>query len=356
MRHRFEPGKKTLVRPFRSVFLSGWFFLSVALLVPGCTPKFEYAPGPLPASFDEYYQRQLERSRQVGVRPGNEERLVRVAPRTDVAILYLHGFGASRAEGEAVLDTVTQELGANTYYTRLPGHGANAIDHASVTFEDYLVLAEESFAMTAKLGDRVVLVGTSTGALLATYLAARYPDSVAAVILVSPFYEFVNPTAFLFAVPGGLSLIHLLYGEDRDAGWKEDPELRKVDGYDNYWLTKQKYAALIPLDRLRRSIANEEMYRSVRAPVLLLHYYKDEQHQDDVASVPAMRAAFALFADGQPNPLSRLAPIADSNHIMLSKYVRTDKAAALAEIRAFLGAVLKIPANRPVAPAQKKAS
>lgn len=316
--------------------------LSCALAAAACTPDYTYEPGPLPDTFEEYYQARLQASKEAGVRPGNEERLIRYGARTELVILYIHGFGASRAEGEAVIEPIARRYQANTYFTRLPGHGANKEDHAGTTFPDYVVLAEEAFAMSKKLGNRVILVGTSTGGLLATYLAARHPDEVAGVILSSPFYEFVNPTAFLFAVPGGLSLVHALYGEDRYAGWGEDPEGLKVDGYDDYWLTTQKYSAIVPLDKLRRYIAREEFYSKVTSPVLLLHYYKDEEHQDETASVPAMREAFDQFGSaGTPSPLNRWAPVANSNHIMMSKYVRSDKVTVVREITDFIDRILE---------------
>jgi pimeloyl-ACP methyl ester carboxylesterase len=43
-------------------------------------------------------------------------------------------------------------------------------------------------ALAQKLGDKVVLMGHSTGALLLTWLAIRNPDKVAALILFSPAF------------------------------------------------------------------------------------------------------------------------------------------------------------------------
>lgn len=323
----------------------GLIFVGISLVffgLWGCKPSYTYEARELPATFDQYYQRQLERSKAAGVRPNNEERLVRYAPRTEIAVLFIHGFGASRAEGEAVIEPISAEFRANTYYLRLPGHGTDAEKHAAVKFPDYLDLAEEAFAMTKKLGERVVIVGASTGALLATHLAARYPEQIAGVVLGSPFYEFNNPAAVLFRIPGGLGLVHALYGEDRDVSWGADPEKRKIDGYDDYWLTQQKYAALVPLDRLRRYIVGEETFQAVTCPVLLMYYYKDEEHQDAVVSVPAMRAAFDQFGRaGRPHPLNRQVAVANSNHIMMSAYVRSDKETVVREIRDFLTQISK---------------
>src|SRR5690606_3621994 len=84
------------------------------------------------ASFDAYLQHRLEVGAEKGARPGNEERLIRYGDKTPIAFLYIHGFGASRAEGEMVMDEIAARYKANTFYLRLPGHGTDMDDHASV--------------------------------------------------------------------------------------------------------------------------------------------------------------------------------------------------------------------------------
>ncbi|MCB1319906.1 MAG: alpha/beta fold hydrolase, partial [Leptospiraceae bacterium] len=208
----------------------------------------------LPADFQTYYQQQLEAGQQAGVRPGNEVRLVRFADRTEYTILFIHGFGASRAGGEAVVDVIANELQANTYYMRLPGHGTNTADHAAHDFREYLDATEDAFAMLPRLGDKIILIGSSTGALLTTYLASKYPDRVYAMIMASPLYEFANPSTAMFDVPGGIYVVEALYGPDRSAAW-DDP--RKQPGYEDHWQIDQKYRAVKNLADLRRYIVSD---------------------------------------------------------------------------------------------------
>ncbi|MBX7056985.1 MAG: alpha/beta fold hydrolase [Leptospirales bacterium] len=293
---------------------------------------------PAPQDFEAFLQERLAESRRVGVRPGNEERLQRYsAGRSREAILYIHGFGASRAEGEEIVDQVAAERRANTYYMRLPGHGASMEEHARHGFRDYLDAVEEAFAAMPLLGERTILVGSSTGALLAMYLAAQYPDRVKALIINSPLIDYRNKLAAILGVPGGIYIAHALYGEVRDAGWGDDPERRRVDGYEDHWLVRQRYEAAVELDKLRRSLAAPKTYGRIVAPTLMLYYYEDEDHQDGTVAVSSMLEAFAQFGKfSRPSPLNRAAAISDSNHIMLSHYVRTNKTDALQEIRAFL--------------------
>ncbi|MBI2567982.1 MAG: alpha/beta hydrolase [Candidatus Schekmanbacteria bacterium] len=306
----------------------------------GCSPPpYREDVGDLSGPFAAYYEGKLALSRAAGVRPGNEERLVRRSPeRTDVAVLYIHGWGATRAEGEAIFDTIGERLGANTYYLRLPGHGTDMDDQAAQPFTAYLDCVSAAFLRSRQLGRRIIVGGTSTGALLATWLAARYPMDTAALIIASPLYEFRGASARLLGVPGVLPLAAALSGGVRDAGWRagEDVE-RKLPGFEDHWLTAQRYSALHHLENLRRYIARAETFARVSAPALLFYYYRDEEHQDEVVSVAAMREAFALFGTGAGRRApQREVAVADGNHVLFSAYVRTDKALILRETMGFL--------------------
>lgn len=315
---------------------------ALSLLWPQPLPRLPAGhPAPSGEGMSEYLARRLARSREEGVLPGNEERLEqRGTGRAPVAILFVHGFGASRAEGEAVVEPLAAALGASVYYTRLPGHGGDLTAHAGARAEQYLERMEEDFHHLRELGDKVVLIGSSTGALLCTWLAARHPDDVAALVLASPLFDFADPMSFLLSRRLGMPIIESVYGELRDASWKSDPEQRKQIGYEAHWLTRQRFRALLTVDGLRRTLATDEIFSAVRAPVLLLCHYADAAHQDTVVSVPAMRRAFARMNGRSPHPLSREVAIADGNHILLSAYVRTDKERIVKETLGFLRAVL----------------
>ena len=331
-----------------ALFLSALLVLYAAALYHA-RPSYHYAAAARDIPFETFLAERLTESRSRKTRPGNEERLLRASPgRTPLAFLFIHGFGASRAGGESVVDPLSREFGANTYYMRLPGHGTDTKDHTSTTFPDYLHAAEDTLMMMPKLGERTVVFGSSTGALIATYLASRYPDRVEALVLASPFYRFADPTAnVLLALPGGINLVEAVYGPDRFAGWKDDPEKRRVDGYEDHWLVHQKYRALLPVNNLRRFITRDSVYRRITAPVLLLYYYRDETHQDSVVDVKAMHQAFRMFGrESRPNPLNRMVAVADGNHILMSRYVRTDKAFIMKETRSFLKSVVAAPGRK----------
>lgn len=344
-----EPPKNNRPRVLRRVLVGIGGLVLIAGLsliparpLPGALPEHPAATAADPgAAMDAYLLARLDASRKEGIRPGNEERLERpAAGRAKVAILYVHGFGASRAEGEAVVDQLASGLGATVYYTRLPGHGGGLEAHAAAKPEEYFARVEEDFHRVRPLGERLVLIGSSTGGLLCTWLAARHPEEVSALVLASPLYDFAPAGSFLISRRVGMRIIEAVFGEYRDASWKRDPERRKQPGYEDHWITKQRSRALLTLDGLRRTIVTDAVLAAVRAPVLMLYHYADDVNQDTVVSVSAIHEAFARMNGGHPHALSREVAIADGNHILLSAYVRTDKERILSETRAFLGSAL----------------
>ena len=107
-----------------------------------------------------------------------------------ISIIYLHGFSATRQETKPVSDIVAQELGANLYYTKLTGHGQDWQALAKATVNDWLNDTVEALEIGRQLGDKVVVIGTSTGESLAVWLASNEnkEDILALVIVVSQLW------------------------------------------------------------------------------------------------------------------------------------------------------------------------
>ncbi len=303
-----------------------WIVLAAAIVYAGIYfitfPRYSYAPKKLPGGFEEFYRQKLAQSVREGVKPGNEERLLRVSPgKTPIAILYIHGFTASRGEGEEVMDRVARREGANIYYLRIPGHGTSIEDLARYSYRDFLDSSIEALLMMPQLGERVVVAGTSMGGTIATWLAANYPDRVDGVILCSPFYDYVDAMGRIFEYPGGQRFAELLKGKVNYA--KRGPT--SIEGWQGYWYGKRYLSSVKTLDDLRKLTAEESVYKRITDPVLLLYYYRDEKHQDGGASVAAMKEAYSKFNAGRPNPKSRAVVIADGDHVLMSKWVKADK-------------------------------
>ncbi|MCX7634070.1 MAG: alpha/beta fold hydrolase [Turneriella sp.] len=301
--------------------------------------RYEYRPVPLAQNFREFYEKKKKQSEAEGVPEHRAERLVIHNAKNDGwAFMYIHGFGASRGEGEYVVDRVAKEFRANTYYLRLPGHGASAEAHAAATFDQYLQTVEEALLHMPLLGKKIVVFGSSTGGLLATFLAARHSDKIFAIILAGPLWDFANKLTRILNYPGGMTLGLWIQGPERDASWKSDPEKRLHPDYGKYWMLKQKTAAVVNVQRLHRYVAKPETFAAVRTPVLLFYHYKDEKHKDDTVDLEAIRKWFPQLGSAATGK-NRLVPIADGNHILFSEYVRTDKETVLRTISEWLNSL-----------------
>ena len=290
------------------VLLTGWHFIMTC-------ESYTYNPTALPASFEEFYKGKLQKSRELNARPKNEERLVRFADKTPFAILYIHGYGASRAEGEYVVDKISEKFKANTYYLRLPGHGTNAEDHAETTGREHLDEVITTLRMMRMLGDKIIVIGTSMGGVLATYAAAEHPELVDAMIISSPAYQFASTPAKMAAFYPMFKLVTTLMEYSPSS-----PIPAEKDNWSLYWYPKEYMRALRQLYQLQALTSNNDIYSRVTQPVLLQYYYKDEENQDPAASVPDMKKAYKSFNNGKPNPLSREVAHDKGKHVLFSKY------------------------------------
>ncbi|TGK02136.1 alpha/beta hydrolase [Leptospira selangorensis] len=300
-------------------------------------PKYEFHPkADLTQSFDSFYKTKLEETKSLHGRPGSEEKLIRYSPgKTEYTILYIHGFGASRAEGEETVDKISASLKANTYYLRLPGHGTNNEDHRDTPFTEYLRVAEESLLMMDKLGNQTILMGTSMGGLISVYLAGKYPDKIKDLVLFSPFFDFAVPLAKIFFYPGGMT-----FGETVQGKIRKSPPKTPDDGigehYYEHWYKDQYLGAIQHVSNATKFVLSQHSLEKIKVPTLLVYYYKDKDHQDKTASVPAMLKGFDKIGGDTPNPLNTKAQIENGSHVLTSKHVFSDKEKVQKEVLDFL--------------------
>lgn len=116
-------------------------------------------------------------SRVSGIRDGLEKEIVWADPmihvKTPISIVYIHGFSASKGEVRPLPDQVAEEFGANLFYTRLKGHGQDSAAMGTATVNDWLNDYAEALAIGREIGEKVVVIATSTGAALAVHAATQ---------------------------------------------------------------------------------------------------------------------------------------------------------------------------------------
>ena len=116
--------------------------------------------------------------------------------RTDIALVYLHGFSATRRELSPTIERVGEELGANVFFTRLAGHGRTAEALGQATVEDWKADVREAWEIERRIGERVEVIGTSTGASLALWLATQ--EEFAAAGADAPLERVATPTVMFY--------------------------------------------------------------------------------------------------------------------------------------------------------------
>lgn len=137
--------------------------------------------------------------------------------RTPLAVVYLHGFSADRHEVEPLVSDLARDLHANAYFARLAGHGQDGEAMATASVEDWLADAAEAVGVGWRIGERVVLVGTSTGGTLALWVAAQpeAAERLAAVVLISPNLGLRDRSSRVLLWPWGEALARLIVGPER---------------------------------------------------------------------------------------------------------------------------------------------
>lgn len=201
------------------------------------------------------------------ITPGTEARVIwagEAETRTPVSILYLHGFSATSEEIRPVPDRVAAALGANLIYARLTGHGRDGDALAAARAGDWADDAALFLDLARAAGDRVLIMGTSTGATLAAYAMTEpdMADAVLGIVMVSPNFRVANPAAIVTELAFARRIVPLLAGQER--AWEP-----QNDDHARYWTTRYGTGALTSLGTLMRDTRNRD-YSGVTVPVLAI--------------------------------------------------------------------------------------
>lgn len=271
------------------------------------------------------------------LKPDNEARIVWAdtgkKEKTRYSIVYLHGFGASWAEGEPVHRGLAAKYGANLYLARLEDAGISDPDaYRNLTPESFLAGAKRALAIGKALGEEVILIGTSAGGLLSVYLASTHPE-LKGLILYAPCLDIFESALKVATGPWGEKAVKTVIGERMISDYT--PERQK------YWMNSYSSNGLITLQRTMDAVARPEVYEKIKMPVFLGYFYKNEEEQDKTVSVKAMREMFPLL--GTPEGLKREVIFPEAGHHVIASYLTSgDVDGVRRETEKFFEEVLKV--------------
>ena len=255
-------------------------------------PDFSLHEAILPNSLTEL-ESSINKSEKAvkGIKHDNQARIVWAdsskKEKTKIAFLYLHGFSASQAEGDPVHRDLAKKYNANLYLSRLAEHGIDRGDSTMInlTASEFEASAEAALSVAKRLGDEVVVIGTSAGGALTLFLASRHPE-IKAIILYSPCVKLFDRSALILDKPWGLQIASLVSG-GRVKNFEPESSI-----HANYWQLSYRIEALVALQNLVSNTMKPEIFAKIKCPVFLGYYYKNETEQDNTVSVPAMLKMF----------------------------------------------------------------
>lgn len=302
------------------------------------TPVYDKKlPAVPPAALLESFVKQHESLHKL--RPNNEARIVWANDSskniTEYSILYLHGFSASQAEGDPIHKRIAKRYGCNLYLSRLAEHGIDTTEKlVNLTADNYWESAKEAYAIASKLGKKVIIMGTSTGASLALMLAANYPG-IHSLILLSPNIEIFDRTAKIVNNPWGLQVARLVNG----SAYINAEDTRPI--YKQYWSYGYRIEAVAQLEELLETAMTPELFENVKQPVLMLYYYRNKVNQDSVVKVEAMYKMYDEL--GTPGDKKRKVAIPNAGNHVIGSYIKShDVATVEREIEKFMDEVLRL--------------
>ena len=187
----------------------------------------------------------------------------------DLAIVNLHGFSASPAEIRPLPENLAARLDAGLFVPRLTGHGQDGAAMAQARVADWWRDTALAVAVGRRLGRRVVLIGTSTGATLAAE-AARDPvlgPQIDAVVLISANFRVQNRAAALLRWPLARYWAPLIAGRERCFEVMNDAHAAG-------WTVCYPTVAALPMAALVAR-AGQGGYGAARQPMLMIRDPRD---------------------------------------------------------------------------------
>lgn len=187
---------------------------------------------------------------------------------TDLCFLYLHGFSATWQETAPLTSRLASIRGANVMHGRLAGHGEGS-DGMLTPAEHWLQSVTDHFDIASRIGKKVIVVATSTGCTLTTYLLNQpaLAEKIHACVFMSPNFRIRNPFGFLLTWPFADKWNHFILG--REHSWEPISEAQA-----KAWTHQYSTLALIEMQKCVDFAARLD-YGSFTTPLAVMYMQND---------------------------------------------------------------------------------
>jgi esterase/lipase len=232
----------------------------------------------------------------------------------------LHGYTATRQEASPLCDQIAARLGANLFYARLTGHGRSEQALAQATVNDWLNDTIEAVEIGKRLGDKVIVIGSSTGGTLATWYALQAnDDEVLAYVLMSPNFATKDWSGEILTWPWAKQFVPLIMGADYQ--WEPlNP------GHAYYWTEKYPSTALVTMMSLVKFVRESELER-IKKPLLVIY-----SPNDQVINPRAVERAYARFGSPFKKIVARPESENPEHHVLAGDILAPGDTEAIADI------------------------
>jgi len=315
------------------------FSLSLIVILSSCgsAPPEEHTYSTvlpeLPSDLTKLEKYIAEREDSLPIRKNNQARIIwqdSSLNKTEYAIVYLHGFGASWRDAYPLNTQVADSLNANIYMARWGDHGLKP-PHSmqGFTAESAWQDAKQALVIGNSIGEKTIVMSTSTGGTLALMLAMYFPDHIFSLINISPNVEDDVEGASMLDTKVGPAIAKIVsMGDYRKVE-------HKTEAAKQYFDTLYPAQALVHLQTLVGSRMMEEYWSKINVPMLTLYYHKNFMQEDERVEVddfPNLHQAIST-----PDSLHRLIALSTpGTHFIGSEIKSEDYSTARDTILDFL--------------------
>ena len=218
-------------------------------------------------SVDHYLEK---REKEVlGLQPGVNKEVIwaeKKGKKTKFSIIFLHGFTASKFELSPFPNAIALALNANIYNARLSGHGCGSEALGHVKIKDWVFDLSEALEIGRQIGEKIIIIGSSTGGTLAAVGACE--KNVSGIIFVSPNFKVRYRFFRVFTLGFARFWIPLIVGK-----YREYKPISKEHAI--YWTTRYPIVAVITMATLVKKVVSQNFYKKT-CPALFIVSKEDK--------------------------------------------------------------------------------